>query len=51
MGNDAPWFEDLGRDDIPVTGGIEANLREMTRAGMSVGPELIDLSGVRLHTS
>jgi pyruvate,water dikinase len=32
------WFEELGKEDIPLVGGKNANLGEMTRAGISVPP-------------
>ncbi len=32
------WFEDLGKGDIPLVGGKNANLGEMLKAGISVPP-------------
>lgn len=32
------WFEELGKEDIPLVGGKNANLGEMTRAGIPVPP-------------
>jgi pyruvate,water dikinase len=32
------WFEDLGKEDIPLVGGKNANLGEMLRAGIRVPP-------------
>lgn len=35
------WFEDVGKDDIPIAGGKGANLGEMTKAGIPVPPGFI----------
>ncbi|MSQ32008.1 MAG: phosphoenolpyruvate synthase, partial [Dehalococcoidia bacterium] len=35
------WFNDVGKEDIPVAGGKGANLGEMTRAGIPVPPGFI----------
>jgi len=32
------WFEELGREDIPLVGGKNANLGEMLKAGIPVPP-------------
>ena len=32
------WFEELGKEDIPLVGGKNANLGEMTKAGIPVPP-------------
>ncbi len=32
------WFEDLGKEDIPLVGGKNANLGEMIQAGIPVPP-------------
>ena len=32
------WFDDLGKGDIPLVGGKNANLGEMLKAGISVPP-------------
>lgn len=32
------WFEELTRDDIPLVGGKNANLGEMTKAGIPIPP-------------
>jgi len=32
------WFEELGKGDIPLVGGKNANLGEMTKAGIPVPP-------------
>lgn len=32
------WFEELGKEDIPLVGGKNANLGEMTHAGIPVPP-------------
>ncbi len=32
------WFEELSKDDIPIVGGKNANLGEMTKAGIPVPP-------------
>jgi len=32
------WFEELTKDDIPIVGGKNANLGEMTQAGIPVPP-------------
>ena len=32
------WFEELGKDDIPLVGGKNANLGEMLKAGIPVPP-------------
>ena len=32
------WFEQLSKDDIPIVGGKNANLGEMTKAGIPVPP-------------
>jgi pyruvate,water dikinase len=35
------WFEDVGRNDIPLVGGKGANLGELTKAGIPVPPGFI----------
>ncbi len=35
------WFNDVGKEDIPIAGGKGANLGEMTRAGIPVPPGFI----------
>jgi len=35
------WFEDVGKDDIPLVGGKGANLGELTKAGIPVPPGFI----------
>ncbi len=32
------WFDELSKDDIPIVGGKNANLGEMTKAGIPVPP-------------
>ncbi len=32
------WFEELSKDDVPLVGGKNANLGEMTKAGIPVPP-------------
>ncbi|MDH5441205.1 MAG: hypothetical protein OEY31_11450, partial [Candidatus Bathyarchaeota archaeon] len=32
------WFEELAKGDIPLVGGKNANLGEMTKAGIPVPP-------------
>jgi len=32
------WFEELGKEDIPLVGGKNANLGEMLRAKINVPP-------------
>jgi len=32
------WFDELGKEDIPLVGGKNANLGEMIRAGVPVPP-------------
>ena len=35
------WFEELGREDVPVAGGKGANLGELGRAGLPVPPGFV----------
>jgi pyruvate,water dikinase len=35
------WFQDLGRDAVPIAGGKGANLAEMVRAGLPVPPGFV----------
>ncbi|UXD21651.1 phosphoenolpyruvate synthase [Ignicoccus pacificus DSM 13166] len=35
------WFEEIGKDDIPLAGGKGANLGEMVRAGIPVPPGFV----------
>ncbi len=35
------WFEDVGKNDIPLVGGKGANLGELTKAGIPVPPGFI----------
>ena len=35
------WFQQIGKDDIPLAGGKGANLGEMTQAGIDVPPGFI----------
>jgi len=39
--NELVWFEDVGKDDLPLVGGKGANLGEMTRANIPVPPGFI----------
>lgn len=39
------WFEDIGREHVPLAGGKGANLGELTRAGIPVPPGFIVTTG------
>jgi len=43
------WFEEVGRDDVPLAGGKGANLGELTRAQIPVPPGFIVTSEVYFH--
>jgi len=43
------WFDELGKEDIPLAGGKGANLAEMTRAGIPVPPGFIVTSDAYFH--
>ena len=43
------WFEDVGKEDIPLVGGKGANLGEMTKAGIPVPPGFIVTASSYFH--
>ena len=43
------WFEDVGKEDIPLVGGKGANLGELTRAKIPVPPGFVVTADTYFH--
>lgn len=47
--NSVVWFQDVGKEDIPLVGGKGANLGELTRAKIPVPPGFVVTADTYLH--